>query len=196
MTDFSAVKQNLERLGYAVSCFPTAAEAAEYLDKQIDGATVGIGGSKTVEQMGLYERLCAHNEVFWHWKDPDALKKAALCDVYLSSVNGLAETGEIVNIDGNGNRVAATLYGHKKIYLIAGENKLAKDYDAALWRARNVASPKNARRLSKKTPCAAKGDHCYDCNSPERICRGLVVFWSAPMMAEYEVVLVGEPLGY
>lgn len=196
MTDFTAVKQNLERLGYAVSCFPTAAEAAAYLDKRIDGASVGVGGSVTVEQMGLYELLRGHNEVFWHWKDPDALDKAAKCDVYLSSVNGLAETGEIINIDGSGNRVAATLYGHKKVYLIAGENKLAPDYDAALRRARNVAAPKNARRLSKKTPCAARGDRCYDCDSPERICRGLCVLWKAPFAAEYEVVLVGEELGY
>ena len=196
MTDFTAVKQNLERLGYAVSCFPTAAEAAAYLDRQIDGASVGIGGSMTVEQMGLYDRLRSHNEVFWHWKDPNALEKAARGDVYLSSVNGLAETGEIINIDGNGNRVAATFFGHKKVYLIVGENKLAKDYDAALWRARNIASPKNAQRLSKKTPCAVKGDRCYDCDSPERICRGLCVFWEAPFMTEYEVVLIGEPLGY
>ena len=69
-----------------------------------------------------------------------------------------AETGEIINIDGTGNRVASGLYGHEKVYFIVGRNKLAPDYDAALWRARNIAGPKNAQRLQKKTPCAVKGD--------------------------------------
>lgn len=202
MADFTEVKQNLERLGYAVSCFPTAAEAAAYLNEQIDGATVGVGGSITVEQLGLYDALRAHNTVWWHWKTPEGMTqndvrdRAALCDVYLSSVNGLAKTGEIVNIDGACNRVAAIFYGHRKVYLIAGENKLAENYEAALWRARNIASPRNARRLGKKTPCAAKGDRCYDCKSPDRICRGLSVLWEKPMGAEFEVVLIGEELGY
>ena len=122
--------------------------------------------------------------------------KAASADIYLSSVNAIAETGELINIDGTGNRVASTLYGHKKLYLVAGTNKIAKDYDAALWRARNIASPKNAQRLSKKTPCAIKGDKCYDCKSPDRICRGLVVFWEAMSSMETEVVLIGEELGF
>ena len=145
MADFSKVKQNLERAGYAVSCFPTAAEAAAYLNGQIDGVTVGIGGSLTVEQLGLYDALGAHNTVWWHWRVPEGMTpnevrdRAALCDVYLSSVNALAETGELINIDGTGNRLAATLYGHKKVYLIVGENKLAESYDAALFRARKLA---------------------------------------------------------
>ena len=202
MADFSKVKQNLERAGYAVSCFPTAAEAAAYLNGQIDGVTVGIGGSLTVEQLGLYDALGAHNTVWWHWRVPEGMTpnevrdRAALCDVYLSSVNALAETGELINIDGTGNRLAATLYGHKKVYLIVGENKLAESYDAALYRARNVASPKNAQRLGRKTPCAAKGDRCYDCSSPERICRALTVLWKKPTSGAYEVVLIGEPRGY
>ena len=117
--------------------------------------------------------------------------------MYLSSVNAIAETGEILNIDGTGNRVAATLYGHKKLYLVTGVNKIAADYDAALWRARNIASPKNAQRLQKKTPCALHGDKCYDCSSPERICRGLVVLWEPVKgIGETEVVLIGEALGY
>ena len=116
--------------------------------------------------------------------------------LYLSSVNGLAETGEIINIDGTGNRVASGLYGHKKVYFIVGRNKLAPDYDAALWRARNIAGPKNAQRLQKKTPCAVKGDKCYDCKSPERICSALVVYWRKPSSMDFEVVLVDEDLGF
>ncbi|MBO5110450.1 MAG: lactate utilization protein [Clostridia bacterium] len=199
---FETVKKNLEARGYAVSCFDTAKEAAEYMDGQIDGTTVAFGGSMTLAEMGLYEKLTAHNRVLWHQKPDEGktgkeIRDAAIStEVYVSSVNGLAETGEIINIDGTGNRVASTYYGHGRVYLVVGKNKLAPDYDKALWRARNVASPKNAQRLNRKTPCAAKGDRCYDCNSPERICRGLSVFWQAPTSARFEVVLIGENLGY
>ena len=202
MSDFSTVTKNLERLGYTVRCFDTAAEAADELDREIDGVTVGIGGSLTVEQMGLYEKLGSHNRVWWHWRTPEGMTqnevrdRAALCEVYLSSVNGLAETGEIINIDGHGNRVAATVFGHKKVYLIAGSNKLAPDYDAALWRARNIAAPKNARRLDRKTPCAVNAERCYNCSSPERICRALSVLWEKPTSGDFEIILVGEELGY
>ena len=194
---FETVKKNLEARGFSVSTFSTAAEAAAYLDSAIDGTTVGIGGSMTVQQMGLHEKLAAHNEVHWHWTDgPEARAKAAHADVYITSANGLTENGEIINIDGAGNRVASTLYGHKRVYFIIGRNKLAPTYDQALWRARNIAAPKNAQRLNCKTPCAVKGDRCYDCKSPGRICRGLVVLWEAMMGMEMEVVLVDEDLGY
>ena len=193
---FETVKKNLEARGFSVSTFSTAAEAAAYLDSAIDGTTVGIGGSMTVQQMGLHEKLAAHNEVHWHWTDgPEARAKAAHADVYITSANGLTENGEVINIDGAGNRVASTLYGHKRVYFIIGRNKLAPTYDEALWRARNTAAPKNARRLGKKTPCAVKGDRCYDCKSPDRICRGLVVLWGPSMGVETEIVLVDEDLG-
>ena len=193
---FETVKKNLEARGFSVSTFSTAAEAAAYLDSAIDGTTVGIGGSMTVQQMGLHEKLAAHNEVHWHWTDgPEARAKAAHADVYITSANGLTENGEVINIDGAGNRVASTLYGHKRVYFIIGRNKLAPPYDEALWRARNIAAPKNAQRLGKKTPCAVKGDRCYDCKSPDRICRGLVVLWGPSMGVETEIVLVDEDLG-
>ena len=196
---FEKVKENLEQRGFRVSTFATAAEAAAYLDGAIDGATVGFGGSITVQEMGLYEKLGTHNQVIWHWKgDPDAHTRAAQAQVYIASANGLAETGEITNIDGAGNRVASTLFGHQRVYFVIGRNKLAPTFEEALWRARNIAAPKNAQRLNKKTPCAVKGDRCYDCKSPERICRGLVVLWK-PMMGmeeSTEIVLVDEDLGY
>ena len=165
MPGFEKVRKNLEAHGFDVTCFDTAAEAADYLDRRLDGKTVGHGGS------------------------PEEF--AALCR------RALAETGELINIDGTGNRVASTIFGHEEVYFIVGVNKLAPDYDAALWRARNVASPKNARRLGKKTPCAVRGDKCYDCKSPERICRALAVLWERPTgIGRAEVVLVNEPLGY
>ena len=194
---FDSVKKNLEKRGFSVSCFESAEDAVSYLDAQIDGKSVGMGGSMTLGEIGIYERLCTHNEVHWHQKQGrDAIAAASTAEVYLSSANGLAESGEIINIDGNCNRVASILYGHKKVYLVIGKNKLAKDYEAALWRARNIAAPKNAQRLGRKTPCALRGDRCYDCNSPERICRALTVLWEKPSTEDMEIVLIGEPLGY
>lgn len=199
MTDFSAVKKNLEARGFRVNTFETAQAAADYLNEAIDGVSVGFGGSITLDQMGLYERLASHNSTVWHWKTDDqsaARQQAMTADMYITSVNGLAKTGELINIDGVGNRVGATLFGHKKVWFVAGRNKLASTYDEALWRARNIAAPKNAQRLQKKTPCAVKGDRCYDCKSPDRICRGLVVLWEAMAGTEMEVVLIDEELGF
>lgn len=196
MTDWTNLTKNLEERGFAVRTFATKEEAADYLDSQIDGVSVGFGGSMTVQEMGLYPRLAAHNNAVWHW-DKAGLEQAAATDVYISSVNGLAETGELINIDGTGNRVSSTLFGHEKVYFVVGKNKIAPDYDKALWRARNIASPKNAQRIGVQTPCAVKGDRCYDCKSPQRICRGLVVLWEKPKGTEVmEVILVDEDLGY
>ena len=200
--DFTKVKSKLESLGYGVTCFDTAADAADYLDEKIQGKTVGIGGSVTVEQMGLYDRLALNNEVSWHLRLPGGKTankvrlEANAAQIYISSVNGLAETGEIINIDGTCNRVAAISFGHEKVYLIVGENKIAKDFNAALWRARNIAAPKNAQRMKAKTPCAVKGDKCYDCNSPNRICRALSVLWGVPLRSDFEIILIHEELGF
>ena len=196
MYDFSTVKANLEARGFAVSCFASAEEAMDYLDSKLDGRTIGIGGSVTIRDMGLDQRLEQHIQVILHWKD-GALRDAAGTQVYLTSVNGLAETGEIINIDGTGNRVASTIFGHEEVYFIVGRNKLAPDYDKALWRARNIAAPKNAQRLGRKTPCAVKGDKCYDCKSPERICRAFTVLWEVPTgIGRSEVVLIDQELGF
>ena len=194
--------KNLEKNGFAVSLFETAAEAANYLNSEIDGKTVGFGGSITLEEMNLYDSLSPHNTVYWHWRtneqnDADQLRTvAATTDIYLTSVNGLAKTGELINIDGTGNRLASTIFGHKKIYFIVGVNKIEATYDKALWRARNIAAPKNAQRLKRKTPCAKDADRCHDCSSPERICRALTVIWRKMSSCEMEVVLINEKLGY
>lgn len=195
MADLAKLQKNLEERGFTVTRFDTAAQAADYLDAALDGKTIGIGGSVTIQEMGLAERLREHAQVLWHWAG-STTQDAAGAQVYLTSVNGAAETGELINIDGTGNRVASGLFGHKKVYFVVGRNKVAPDYDAALWRARNIAAPKNAQRLGRNTPCAAKGDRCYDCKSPERICRALVVYWEKPGSMDMEVVLVDEDLGY
>ena len=118
--DFTNVTKALTARGFKVSSFETAKEAAEYLNTQIDGATVGFGGSITLEEVGLYALLSGHNTVFSHWHLPEGVDAAALraqaagSEHYLLSANGIAETGEIINIDGAGNRVASAIYGHKR----------------------------------------------------------------------------------
>ena len=195
------VKKNLEDHGFTVKVFDTAAEAADYLDAAIDGTSVSFGGSVTIRDMGLYERLAAHNRAVWHMR-PDVtdkmteIRKAQHTNVYVTSVNALAETGEIINIDGIGNRVAGSLFGRQKVYFIVGKNKLAPTYDEAMWRARNIAAPKNAQRLGKNTPCAVKADRCYNCKSPDRICRGVAILWEPLTGQEAEVILVDEELGF
>ena len=198
MADLEKTGKNLENRGFRVHRFASGAEAAEFLVQTLHGTSIGIGGSVTIDTLGVYDRLCGSNKVFWHWKNhaPETRERAGKAETYLCSANGVSENGEIVNIDGAGNRVASAIYGHKKVWIIAGKNKLAPTYDEALWRARNIAAPKNAQRLHAKTPCAVKADHCYDCKSPGRICRALTVLWGAMMGSDMEVVLVNEDLGY
>ena len=197
MADLKKAAQALTERGFEVKTFATGAEAAAYLNEVVDGKTVGFGGSITTQQLGLYDSLGAHNEVHWHWVNGLAERTvAATAQIYITSANGLAETGEIVNIDGAGNRVASTLFGHERVYFVIGSNKVAPTYDEAVWHARNVAAPRNAQRLGKKTPCAVNGDRCFDCKSPNRICRALVTLWGPIMGMPIEVILVDEELGY
>lgn len=192
----------LKRNGYQVSVFENKEEAAGWLNQQIDQTSVGIGGSVTLQQMGIYESLSAHNQVAWHWypedgQTPDQVRQAAArAAVYLTSVNAISESGEMINIDGHGNRLASTLYGHEKVYFVAGINKIAPDLAAAAARARGVASPLNAQRLDCKTPCAVRGDRCYDCRSENRICNAMVIHYRKMTSCEMEVVLIKESLGY
>lgn len=196
MANFETLRKNLEENGFEVSCFATAAEACDYLDKKLDGKTVGHGGSVTLQEMGLLDRLGSHAVLYRH-QPGNVPAGAATAQAYICSVNGLAETGEIINIDGTGNRVSSATFGHEELYLVVGVNKIAPDYDSALWRARNIAAPLNAKRLGRKTPCAVRGDKCYNCSSPERICRALTVLWKKPFgIKRAEVVLVDQDLGY
>lgn len=199
--NFDHLREKLEKNGFAVSVFATGEEAAAYLNEQIDQRTVGMGGSMTIAELGLRESLSRHNVVFSHGFTPappaQVQQLAAGAEVYLLSANGIAgDTGEILNIDGTGNRISSSLYGHRKVYILAGRNKISPNFHSALQRVRNVVAPKNAQRLGRKTPCAARGDRCYDCDSPERICRGLVVLYKKMGSMDMEVVLVDQELGY
>ena len=201
--NLNEIISGLEKKGYSVSYYGTAKEAAGAINRSVDGTTVGMGGSVTLDQLGLYETLKTHNTVYWHQhlqagEDANEVRASANgAAVYLSSVNAIAATGELINIDGTCNRVAATLYGHERVIFVAGINKLAENEASAIDRARNIAAPKNAQRLHRNTPCAVNADRCYNCKSPERICRALSVFWEKPSNGiKYEIVLVGEELGY
>ncbi len=196
---FEKLRKVLEGNGFAVSVFKTGEEAAAYLNGAIDGVTVGMGGSLTLTELGLDKTLAEHNTLAFHWTSADpgaARRQAAGAEVYLLSANAIAEdTGEILNIDGSGNRLSSSLYGHRKVYFVAGRNKVSPDFASALDRLRNVVAPKNAQRLGRKTPCAAKADRCYNCHSPERICRALTVHYGPMLSMDMEVVLIDEELG-
>jgi len=199
--ELQRIQAAFEKKGYTFRYFDTSAEAADYLDSQIHEKTVGFGDSQTLKAMGLYERLRAHNTVFspMHPVEDQTFyteaEKTIHTDVFLVSVNGAAETGELVNIDGFGNRVAGSLYCHAQVYFVFGINKLAPTLQEALWRARNIAAPRNAQRLGKQTPCAVKADRCYDCNSPDRICNGVLLHLHKMSRVKAEIVLIGEELG-
>lgn len=192
--------QALKNRGFEVRIFAAAADAAEAVLAECRGKSVGIGGSKTLEALDVYDRLTEEGEVYWHWKRKEPLirEKAAAAQVYLSSANALAESGEIVNIDGTGNRLASQIYGHEKVIFVIGQNKIASDLNAAINRARNVAAPLNARRFGLKTPCAVcEPMRCHDCASEQRICRALSILMEKPGgIGEALVFLVREELGY
>lgn len=199
MANIETAAKNLEARGFQTKIFQTGAEAADYLSSSLADEDIAFGGSMTLTELGLFERLSEKNRVYWHWQKSreSEWKEAPAYSVYLTSANALAETGEIINIDGTGNRVASTLFCKKKVCFIIGVNKIEENFDKALWRARNVAAPLNARRLNRKTPCAVGELKCHDCKSPERICRGLVVHWNKTTgVDEAEVILVNETLGY
>ncbi|MCR5371451.1 MAG: lactate utilization protein [Clostridium sp.] len=199
--DVEAAIKNFEGNGFAVRHFATAQEAADFLDKEIHGKTVGFGDSHTLIAMRMAERLAKHNYVI----DPNScvddlfgtvVKKAMDTEIFLTSVNGASETGELVNIDSSSNRVAGSLFGHEKVYYVFSVNKITPTLEQAIWRARNIAAPINAKRLGFKTPCAVKGDRCYNCKSPDRICNKLVIYMKHGKMMKEEIVLIDEPLGF
>lgn len=196
------IKQLRRRNMEAFYC-KTAQEAVEQILTLIpDGSTVTWGGSMTIRDIGLPGAL--REKGTYKVLDRDLAKdraetvsiyeRAFTADVYLSSANAISEDGVIVNIDGNGNRVAAITWGPKKVIFIIGLNKVAQTVEAALARARGTASPINTARFNIQTPCQADGV-CHNCNSPESICNYMHFLRNSPG-SRHTVVLVGESLGY
>lgn len=194
--DFTALKKTLENRRYTVSVFANKEEAADHLEATIQNEIVGFGGSVTLKEMQLDKRLAGKNTVRWHWLDPQDRNRFSDFTAYVTSVNAVSESGELVNIDGSGNRVSASVFGPKKVFFVIGSNKLAPDLSAAINRARQIASPPNCKRLNLKTPCVATG-RCHDCRSPDRICNVMAIHMGPMLGAEHtEVVLIDEALGY
>lgn len=196
--EYSQIRQNFERHGFTTQLFSSKEDACHYLINVLQNQTIGFGGSETLREMELFEALQQKNVVIWHNKIPTLpVRKLANCtDIYITSANAITKNGEIVNIDGTGNRVAMTAFGPQSCYYIIGKNKITADISAAYSRCKNVAAPLNARRLGAKTPCAVKGDKCYDCNSPNRICRIISIIERPPLGMKCEIIFVDQNLGF
>ena len=164
---------------------------------------IGVGGSVTIRELGILGQLEARGHTLYdHWRPGlskekvlEARKSQMASDLFLSSVNAITLNGELVNIDFAGNRTNATTYGPGKVILVAGYNKIVEDVQEAIRRIKNVAAPINAKRLNIDVPCAKVGK-CVDCNSPNRICRVVVIHERKPALTDILIILVGEELGY
>ena len=196
------IVENLKKRGFDVEIFQTKDDARKKLIEEVGtGKKVGIGGSMTIKELDVYDELKENeNDVLWHWMtEPKyvggVLKEAMTADVYLTSSNALIENGTILNIDGNGNRVAAMFYGPKKVIMVCGKNKITSTYSEAMDRIKTVTCPKNARRLNRKTPCAST-DKCNDCSSPDRMCMVTSLIEMKPPLMEYKIYLIEEEMGY
>lgn len=189
--------KNFNRKGFKACYFNDAQSATNWLCQNIKNTSVGFGGSTTVGQLNLIELLGENNQVFAHAKDgPSAYQGARNAETYICSANAITKTGEIVNIDGRGNRVSATSYGAKRVFFVCGTNKITEDIQSAIYRAKNVAAPLNAKRLKRKTPCAIKGDKCYNCQSPERICNITTIITNPPFDMQVYIVLIEGNFGF
>ncbi|MEG2195591.1 MAG: lactate utilization protein [Terrisporobacter sp.] len=167
------------------------------------GSKVGYGGSMTLFESGVMEHLRSERyDLLDRDKKgltPEEVKEiyrsAFSADAYFSSTNAITEKGELYNVDGNGNRVAAMLYGPEKVIVIVGVNKIVKDVESAIKRNREVSAPANAKRLNRKTPCAKVG-YCMDCKSEEKVCREHTLIRSQNRSDRMYVIFINEVLGY
>ncbi|HBA59390.1 MAG TPA: lactate utilization protein C [Elusimicrobia bacterium] len=198
-----AAAAELKKNNFSCSVHASSAAAAAYLQKLVGpGKKAGFGGSMTLAELKLADGIkAAGGEVITHTPGMDrdtkikTWLKAQAADFYFASPQAITMKGELVLLDGNGNRVAACIYGPGKVFLVAGVNKLVGDMDQALWRMKNVSALANNIRLNKDNPCVKTGK-CMDCSSPNRICNALVVLYKKPHSTDVEVVLVNEELGY
>ncbi|MPW26878.1 lactate utilization protein [Alkalibaculum sp. M08DMB] len=167
-----------------------------------EGTVVSHGGSESINEIGLLDAIVEGNYEYVDRKFgntekelKESMKKSTFCDYYLMSSNAITKKGELVNIDGYGNRVAALSFGPENVIVVVGMNKLCEDVDNAIWRTQNIASPKNTLRLNKNTPCSTTG-YCGDCYGNESICSAIVITRRSWSIGRIKIILVGEELGY
>ncbi len=196
------VTEALKRRHFDAWYCPTAQEAAAQVLALIpEGDVVAWGGSETIAQLGILPKVKETNPVIDRdtAKSPkermDLMRKALLCDTYLMSSNAISEDGQLFNIDGNGNRVAALVFGPKSVIVVAGMNKVAPDVEAARARARYIAAPTNAQRFQVETACMTTGT-CGDCLSQSSVCASMLRTRICRPAGRIKVVLVGEDLGF
>ncbi|MBQ6831247.1 MAG: lactate utilization protein [Oscillospiraceae bacterium] len=194
--------KNLQSRHFDAYYCQTKEEAlAKALELIPQGASVGWGGAMSAEQIGLIDAVkngdfkAIDRSAAKTQQERTELEKACMfCDVFLTGANGLSLDGQMVNIDGTGNRVAATIYGPEKVLVIAGMNKVEDDLEAAVRRARTVAAPMNQQRFMKKNPCSVTGS-CADCKSESCICNQIVITRHCRPTGRIVFILVGETLG-
>ena len=197
-----AVAEAMKRRGFDAYYVSTADEArAKALELISEGSTVSWGGSGTIDEIGLKQavidgeyNVINRDEAKTPEERTELMRKALTCDAFLMSANAVSEDGQMVNIDGNGNRVAALCFGPKEVIVVAGMNKVAGNIEEAYARARKFAAPVNAQRFNLGTPCNRTG-MCADCLSPDSICSQLVVT-RRTSGGRIKVILVGEDLGF
>jgi len=195
----------LVRRGFVAETFEKGTDAAKrVMELAREADSVGFGGSATLSSLRLAAALAAAGKTILRHGDPkwspdekmDVMRRELTCDLFLTSANALTADGRLVNIDGNGNRVAASIFGPRRVVFVVGRNKIVEGgIDAAIERIKREACPPNCRRLGRKTPCAVTGN-CADCSSPDRICRVTVVMDRCPTRTETHVLLVDEDLGF
>lgn len=198
--DINSVKNNFSKRGFSFDYFESVDDALSFIDDLVPkNCTIGFGGSETVLEIGLLDKLrdrtLLHKALLPEENPTYLMDRMSRADWYVCSANAIAETGDIINIDGRGNRVAATVYGPQNILIVAGTNKLVPDIAAGIDRTRNVASPKNCVRLNKKTPCAVTGK-CSRCNSPDTICKATVILHHPTTGKNVFLVVINKNLGY
>jgi len=196
--------KNLKNHGFDAHFVASEEEARDLVLSLIKGyESFGFGGSDTIRALGLVERLKEKGKTIYdHWQeglskeeDLDIRLQQGRCDCFLCSANAISVTGEIINVDGIGNRTNAMSFGPKKVVIVAGMNKVRPDLHSALARIKEVAGPMRAKSLGMSTPCAETGV-CNDCNSPQRICRITTILHRKPMLTDISVILVSEALGF
>ena len=194
---------NLEKRHFEAYYCPTSAEALQKaLELMPEGSSVGWGGSVTIQDIGLTKAVHEKNYTVIDRdlaKSPEEAaelqRKCLLTDYFLTSTNAISEDGILVNIDGNGNRLAAMCFGPKNVIVVCGMNKVAQNLDAAISRARFTAATINAGRFDIKTPCKATGK-CHNCISPDSICSKILITRTCRPVNRIKVILVGEELGF
>lgn len=196
------VAENFNKRGFEAYYCPTKEDAlAKAISLIPEDHVVSWGGSVSINDIGLRPYVLEHRQVIDRdtAKTPEErqelLRKALLCDTYIMGTNAATEDGQLYNIDGTGNRVAALIFGPKQVIVIVGMNKVEPTLETAISRARTVASPMNMQRFSKKTPCAVTG-MCADCLSPDSICNQMVRTRRCAPAGRIKVILVGENVGF